>query len=66
MLELFYSISCAKNECNEPMIIQANEFTPFEKIVGEIYTAYEIRLRKNHSFDFDDLIMMTIIFFTCT
>ncbi|QKE74830.1 DNA helicase PcrA [Arthrobacter citreus] len=57
------SISSAKNELQTAAEYSKNAFTPFEKIVGEIYTSYQDRLRKNHSLDFDDLIMMTINLF---
>ncbi|PEJ59651.1 MULTISPECIES: DNA helicase PcrA [unclassified Bacillus (in: firmicutes)] len=57
------SISSAKNELQTAAEYSKNAFTPFEKIVGEIYASYQDRLRKNHSLDFDDLIMMTINLF---
>ena len=57
------TMSSAKNELQTPKDFQKDAFTPFEKIVGEVYTAYQERLRKNHSLDFDDLIMMTITLF---
>ena len=40
-----------------------NEMNPFEKTVAEVYKAYEKRLRKNQSLDFDDLIMTTLTLF---
>ncbi|MCU9614306.1 DNA helicase PcrA [Caldibacillus lycopersici] len=57
------SISNAKNE-----LLDAKEFgnltgNYFEKMTSEVYEEYEKRLRKNHSLDFDDLIMMTIQLF---
>ncbi|PGS50905.1 DNA helicase PcrA [Bacillus sp. AFS041924] len=57
------TISSAKNELQTPADYSRDAFTPYEKIVGEIYVSYQDRLRKNHSLDFDDLIMMTINLF---
>jgi len=59
------AISSAKNECidAETFTSQANQFNPFEKTAAEVYTAYQKRLRKNQSLDFDDLIMTTLILF---
>ena len=59
------AISSAKNECidSETFAANANQFNPFEKTAAEVYTAYEKRLRKNQSLDFDDLIMTTLTLF---
>ncbi|WP_088072205.1 DNA helicase PcrA [Gottfriedia luciferensis] len=57
------TISSAKNELQTAADYSRDAFTPFEKVVGEIYVSYQDRLRKNHSLDFDDLIMMTINLF---
>lgn len=57
------TISSAKNELQTAADYSRDAFTPYEKIVGEIYVSYQDRLRKNHSLDFDDLIMMTITLF---
>lgn len=57
------SISSAKNELQTAADYARDAFTPFEKVIGEIYASYQDRLRKNHSLDFDDLIMMTITLF---
>ncbi|WP_129690700.1 DNA helicase PcrA [Gottfriedia acidiceleris] len=57
------TISSAKNELQTAADYSRDAFTPFEKVVGEIYASYQDRLRKNHSLDFDDLIMMTINLF---
>lgn len=57
------SISSAKNELQTAADYTRDAFTPFEKVIGEIYASYQDRLRKNHSLDFDDLIMMTITLF---
>lgn len=59
------AISSAKNECIDAATFQsqANQFNPFEKTAAEVYTAYDKRLRKNQSLDFDDLIMTTLTLF---
>lgn len=59
------AISSAKNECidAETFASQMNQFNPFEKTASEVYTAYDKRLRKNQSLDFDDLIMTTLTLF---
>jgi len=57
------TISSAKNELQTAADYSRDAFTPYEKVVGEIYASYQDRLRKNHSLDFDDLIMMTIHLF---
>ncbi|MEC5267751.1 DNA helicase PcrA [Heyndrickxia coagulans] len=56
-------ISSAKNELIdfEQYAKQAGDF--FDQIVSDVYEAYQQRLRKNQSLDFDDLIMMTIQLF---
>lgn len=59
------AISSAKNECidTEAFRGQINSFNPYEKTIADVYDGYTHRLRKNHSLDFDDLIMMTLILF---
>lgn len=57
------TISGAKNE-----LITAEEYAKttgdyYQNTVGEVYSAYQDRLKKNQSLDFDDLIMMTIQLF---
>ncbi|MET3575579.1 DNA helicase PcrA [Bhargavaea ullalensis] len=62
---LLNQISNAKNECIDAKSFaeSVNPFNPFEKIVADVYQAYERRLRKNQSLDFDDLIMVTLKLF---
>src|SRR5690606_20810404 len=59
------AISSAKNECIDAAQFAAdmNQFNPYEKTVSEVYLAYEKRLKKNQSLDFDDLIMTTLNLF---
>src|SRR5690625_3739546 len=56
-------ISSFKNELKTPeqaLNLQGNHY---EKIVAEVYEAYQRTLRQNHALDFDDLIMETIHLF---
>ena len=59
------AISSAKNECITAEQFRANcsPSNVYEKIVADVYEAYEKRLRRNQSLDFDDLIMTTITLF---
>ncbi len=57
------SISSAKNE-----LITAEQYAKdasgyYAKVISDVYTEYEKRLRRNHALDFDDLIMVTIQLF---
>jgi len=56
-------ISSAKNDLidYEQYAKHAGDF--FDQVVSDVYEAYQKRLRKNQSLDFDDLIMMTIQLF---
>lgn len=58
-------ISSAKNQLKtaDDFIAESNPMNPYEKVAGRVYKAYERRLRKNQSMDFDDLIMVTIQLF---
>lgn len=59
-------ISSAKNQLKsaDDFLAEMNPMNPYEKIAGQVYKAYERRLKKNQSMDFDDLIMRTIDLFT--
>ena len=59
------AISSAKNECinAETYRSQINPNNPYEKTIADVYDGYTKRLRQNQSFDFDDLIMMTLVLF---
>ncbi|PSL25530.1 DNA helicase-2/ATP-dependent DNA helicase PcrA [Planomicrobium soli] len=59
------AISSAKNECIDAAQFAAdmNQHNPYEKTVSDVYSAYEKRLQKNQSLDFDDLIMTTLNLF---
>ena len=59
------AISSAKNECMNAEMYrsQINASNPYEKKIADVYDGYAKRLRQNQSFDFDDLIMMTLVLF---
>lgn len=57
------TISTAKNELKDASAYAKTARGPYEEIVRDVYAEYEKRLLKNHSLDFDDLIMTTIHLF---
>ncbi|TPR14522.1 DNA helicase PcrA [Apilactobacillus timberlakei] len=59
------TISNAKNDLKTPAEFNEslNHTSPFEEVVGQVYTEYQKRLHNNQALDFDDLIMMTIQLF---
>ncbi|MGM0837174.1 MAG: DNA helicase PcrA [Bacillota bacterium] len=57
------TISSAKNELMTPEEYAKQPMGPYEQKIGEVYTDYQKRLKKNQALDFDDLIMTTIHLF---
>ncbi|GGE35571.1 ATP-dependent DNA helicase PcrA [Pullulanibacillus camelliae] len=57
------TISSAKNELQTAKDYGQMANGPYEEVVRDVYVEYEKRLLKNHSLDFDDLIMTTIHLF---
>ncbi|KGX88235.1 DNA helicase PcrA [Pontibacillus litoralis] len=57
------SISNAKNELQTAADFGKTAGNHYEKQVANVYSAYEKKLRKNQSLDFDDLIMQTLTLF---
>ncbi|RST70815.1 DNA helicase PcrA [Siminovitchia acidinfaciens] len=57
------SISNAKNELITPEEYAKEAAGYYAQVVSDVYTEYQRRLRRNHSLDFDDLIMVTIQLF---
>ena len=49
------TISSAKNELINPEEYAKTAGDYYEKVVSDVYTEYQKRLRKNQSLDFDDL-----------
>lgn len=60
---LLGSISSAKNELVTPEEYAKTAADFYTKVVSDVYTEYQKRLRKNQALDFDDLIMTTIQLF---
>src|SRR5699024_8890526 len=60
---LIAQISGLKNELITPEQYEGMVNTEYEKVTAKVYTQYQTTLRRNHSFDFDDLIMQTIHLF---
>lgn len=56
-------ISAAKNELITPEKFSEHVGNYYDRQVAKVYEAYQAMLRKNHSLDFDDLIMETIHLF---
>lgn len=56
-------ISGAKNELFAPSEYEKYALSDFEKIVQRIYEKYALKLKKNNSVDFDDLLMLPIVLF---
>lgn len=56
-------ISKAKNGLVSPDAFQKSAASPMEQVTARIYPAYQNRLRKNHAFDFDDLITVPLELF---
>jgi DNA helicase II / ATP-dependent DNA helicase PcrA len=54
------AISDAKNELVGPMAYQPGTY--FEELVRRVYPVYQDLLRQNSAFDFDDLIMETVLY----
>ncbi len=56
-------ISGCKNELMTPEMYERYATTEFEKIVLQVFEAYERKLRENNSIDFDDLLILPIRLF---
>ncbi|MEC1714673.1 DNA helicase PcrA [Schinkia azotoformans] len=57
------SISSAKNELITTEEYEKSASDYYRNTISDVYKAYQDRLKKNQSLDFDDLIMMTIQLF---
>ena len=60
---LISQISRAKNAMVGPELFAREESSPHQKRIAEIYAAYETELRRNHAFDFDDLLVKLVHLF---
>ncbi|WP_135555148.1 DNA helicase PcrA [Paenibacillus cymbidii] len=57
------AMGTAKNELVSPERYEQQTGDYFQKIVAQVYTLYQRKLKNNNSLDFDDLIMKTIELF---
>ncbi|WP_048601179.1 DNA helicase PcrA [Rubeoparvulum massiliense] len=57
------TISQAKNALQSPEEYANLVGDPFMKVVSDVYTEYQRRLKTNQSLDFDDLLMVTVQLF---
>src|SRR5918993_184294 len=53
-------VSNLKNELADPEEWASRASSGVEKVLAEVYSAYQTRLRQAHALDFDDLIMTTV------
>lgn len=58
---LHNAISRLKNELIDPSLFNKEAQNPYEKILSRIYTAYEARMMKSKSLDFDDLLLKPVL-----
>ncbi len=56
-------ISGCKNELMTPEMYEKYATTEFEKVVLQVFSSYERKLRENNSIDFDDLLLLPIRLF---
>ena len=56
-------ISSCKNEMTSPEAYERFAISDYEKVVYEVYKQYELKLQRNNSVDFDDLLLLPIELF---
>ena len=56
-------ISSCKNEMTSPQAYEKYAVSDYEKVVQQVYEKYEIKLQRNNSVDFDDLLLLPIELF---
>ena len=56
-------ISSCKNEMMSPEAYEKYAVSDYEKVVHQVYQKYEIKLQRNNSVDFDDLLLLPIELF---
>lgn len=57
-------ISRSKNEFISAGKLEQNTTSPFEKVVAKVWRKYEELCKKENAFDFDDLLLKTVILLT--
>ncbi|SIT04000.1 DNA helicase PcrA [Alicyclobacillus vulcanalis] len=60
---VLHAISQHKNELRSAEKALDLAGSPYDKMVGDVYLAYEKRLRENQALDFDDLLVKTVELF---
>ena len=60
---VLHAISQHKNELRSAAKALDLAGSPYDKMVGDVYQAYENRLRENQALDFDDLLVKTVELF---
>ena len=56
-------ISSCKNEMMSPEVYDRYAVSDYEKVIKEVYEKYQIKLQRNNSVDFDDLLLLPIELF---
>ena len=56
-------ISSCKNELTTPEMYERYAVSDYEKVIKEVYEKYQIKLQRNNSVDFDDLLLLPIELF---
>lgn len=56
-------ISSCKNEMMSPEAYDRYAVSDYEKVIKEVYEKYQIKLQRNNSVDFDDLLLLPIELF---
>ena len=56
-------ISSCKNEMTSPEAYEKYAVSDYEKVVQQVYAKYEVKLQRNNSVDFDDLLLLPIELF---
>jgi DNA helicase-2/ATP-dependent DNA helicase PcrA len=57
------SISAAKNQLVAPEEFKSQTMDPFERVVAGVFEAYQVSLRDQNAFDFDDLLVKPVELF---
>jgi len=56
-------ISSCKNEMISPQMYERYAVSDYEKVIQEVYSKYQDKLKRNNSVDFDDLLLLPIELF---
>ena len=56
-------ISSCKNEMISPQMYERYAVSDYEKVIQKVYETYQLKLKRNNSVDFDDLLLLPIELF---